>query len=467
MKKILWGSSTNAQQYEGGWDEDGKGESISDVRVLPHHYSNFHVASDGYHRYAEDIKLYQEMGFSIYRFSIAWTRIFPNGDDQTPNLSGLTYYDHVVDELIAAGITPVATLYAYDLPLSLLERFGGWTSRKTVSAYQKYVDTIFEHFKGRIKFYVPFNEPNLYHVDAEYIAGNKDLTIQELWQGEHHLAVAYANACIDLHHIDPSAKIGPNCAFMVNYPKSADPKEVASAQRAMYLTDYAYLDIYVHGYYPQFFLNHLETLGVVLDIQPGDMQLLRDAKPDFISSTYYATYVSDVSSQLANQNDVKPKSYTFQGGLVQRNNGTPNPYTKETQWGWIIDPLGFYYQLMDIYERYHLPILILENGIAHTEELDKNNKVVDDYRIDYLRDHIKQLKRAIHDGVDVIGYLTWSAIDLHSTREGFIKRYGFIYVDREEHDLKTLKRYPKKSFYWYQQVTATNGEDLSDDKISY
>ncbi|MFC6176891.1 glycoside hydrolase family 1 protein [Companilactobacillus huachuanensis] len=467
MKKILWGSSTNAQQYEGGWDEDGKGKSISDVRTLLHNYSNFHVASDGYHRYKEDIELFHQMGFSIYRFSISWTRIFPNGDDKAPNPKGLAYYDHVVDQLIADGIAPVATLYAYDLPLSLLERFGGWTSRQTVAAYKNYVDTIFEHFKGRIKFYVPFNEPNLYHVDSEYIAGNKNLSTQELWQGEHHLAIAYAHACNDLHNIDSTAKIGPNCAFMVNYPLTPDPKVVAGAQKSMYLTNYAYLDIYVHGYYPKFFLNHLKELGVSLDIRPGDMQLLKNAKPDFISSTYYATYVSDISKQLANNNETKNNDFEFQGGLVQRNNGTPNPYTKETEWGWIIDPLGFYYQLMDISERYHLPILILENGIAHTEKLNENHKIVDDYRISYLRDHIEQLKHAINDGVDVIGYLTWSAIDLHSTREGFIKRYGFIYVDRDEHDLKTLKRYKKKSFYWYKQVIESNGDDLTDNKIDY
>lgn len=466
MEKILWGSSTNAQQYEGAWNEDGKGKSIADVRVLPHNYSNFHIASDGYHRYQEDIALYKKMGFSIYRFSIAWSRIFPNGDDETPNIKGLEYYDNVVNALIKANITPVATLYAYDLPVSLLDRFGGWTSRKTIDTYQHYVDTIFEHFKNRIKFYVPFNEPNLYHVDAEYIAGNKHLSTQELWQGEHHLALAYAHACIDCHRIDPSAKIGPNCAFMVNYPSSADPKSVASAQQNMYLTDYAYLDLYVHGYYPKFFLNHLAEQNVKLQINPGDMDLLKNAQPDFISSTYYATYISG-SSYAADDKVIKNKSFEFQGGLVQRNDSTPNPFTSETEWGWAIDPLGFYYQLMDIHERYQLPILILENGMAHTEQMDEHHKVYDDYRIDYLREHIKQLKRAINDGVDIIGYLTWSAIDLHSTREGFIKRYGFIYVDREEHNLRTLKRYPKKSFYWYKQVIASNGEDLSDNKIEY
>ena len=465
MKKILWGSSTNAQQYEGGVHEGGKGKSIADVRVLSNNYSNFDVASDGYHRYAEDIDLYAKMGFSIYRFSISWTRIFPNGDDAEPNQAGLEYYDKVVDYLIKKGITPVATLYAYDLPESLLDRYEGWVSRKTIDAYVRYVSTIFKHFEGRIKYYVPFNEPNLFHVDSEYIAGNKGLTGNKLWNAEHHLTVAYASACIACHELDPSAKIGPNSAYGVNYPKSTSPADVAKWQETNYTTNLAYYDVYVRGAYPKFFLNWLRQKGVELDITAKDKYIIANAHPDYVSCTYYMSNI--VAANGDQDPTVSRPSKEFQGAIVQRNSTYKDPDRPENEWGWTIDAPAFYSQLMDIYERYQLPILILEHGIAHTEQLDENNTVNDDYRIDYLADHIAQMKKAIADGVDIIGYLTWSAIDLHSTREGFVKRYGFIYVDRDEHDLKTLNRYPKKSFYWYKQVTASNGDDLSKDKIDY
>ncbi|MFT8812174.1 glycoside hydrolase family 1 protein [Oenococcus sp.] len=464
MKKILWGSSTNAQQYEGAWNEDGKGKSIADVRELANGFSDFHVGSDGYHRYKEDIDLYAEMGFTIYRFSIAWTRIFPNGDDTVPNEKGIAYYDNVVDYLIEKGIQPVATLYAYDLPLSLLERFGGWTSRNTVTAYEKYVSFIFEHFKGRIKFYVPFNEPNLFHVDSEYIAGNKNLSDRDLWQAEHYLTLAYAKACIACHRIDPSAQIGPNSAYMQFYPASLAPDDIAEWQHSLYFNNLVYLDVYVKGKYPEYFLAYLKDHDWLPKMTPEDLETIKNAKPDNISCTYYMSNVVAKNNGLTStlsQNKSNAAIKHFQGAIVQRNNSPKNPNLDETEWGWTIDPNGFYYQLMDIYERYHLPILVLENGIAHTEEPDAKGEINDEYRIDYLRDHIQELKRAVHDGVKIIGYLTWSAIDLHSTREGFVKRYGFIYVNRTEHDLLDLRRVPKKSFYWYKKVIASNADDLS------
>ena len=464
MKKILWGSSTNAQQYEGGWDAGGKGITISDVRILTNGYSNFKTASDGYHRYKEDIELYAEMGFSIYRFSISWARIFPDGNNNKPNKEGLEYYDNVLSELEKHNIKAVATLYAYDLPLNLLNEYGGWKSRQCIEDYKKYVKTIFEYFKGRISFYVPFNEPNLFHNDSEYIAGNKDLSLKELWQAEHHLTVAYAEACILCHEIDPDAKIGPNSAYMMYYPASCDPKDIRAAQEKTYIDDLAYLDIYVRGEYPKYLLNKLEKINAVPDIKPEDLQKMRQAKPDYISTTYYfSMVVHDKDKKEERMAKKRPEPFMYQGALVQYRKEELNPYACETEWGWTIDPEGFYLQLMDIYERYQLPILILENGIAHTEELDKENKIHDDYRIDYLAAHIKKVKEAINDGADIIGYLTWSAIDLHSTREGFVKRYGFIYVDREEHELKTLNRFKKKSFYWYKKVIASNGEDLAND----
>lgn len=461
---FMWGSSTNAQQFEGGYNLDGKGLSISDTRILKNGYSDFHVASDHYHRMEEDLDLYQEMGFNIYRFSIAWTRIFPTGEEETPNEKGLAFYDRMVDGLIERGITPVATLYAYDLPQVLLDKYRGFLDRRVIDLYIKYVTAIFKRFKGRIKFYTPFNEPNLFHMDQEYIAGNKDLTDKETWQVEHHLTLAYARCVNACHEIDPDAKIGPNCACMVGYPASCNPKDVRGALKEMYMTNWAYLDIYCRGAYPKYFINYLESIGCMPKMEPGDKELIASVKPDIISTTYYST---KVFSALKSEKPLKeaPAPKTVQEALVQYRSGNLNQYCDETEWGWIIDPDGFYYQLMELYHRYQLPILILENGMGATEELDEDNKVHDDYRIDYLKRHIEVMKEAVADGVNLLGYLTWSATDLHSTREGFVKRYGFVYVDRYEHTLKTLNRYKKKSFYWYKKVIASNGENLENDVV--
>lgn len=470
MKQILWGSSTNAQQYEGGWNEGGKGVSIADMRVLKNGFSNFKIASDHYHRVDEDLDLFKELGFTIYRFSIAWTRIFPTGEESEPNQEGLKFYDYMVDGLIKRGIIPVATLYAYDMPQVLADKYKGFLDRKVIDYYVKYVSTIFKHFKGRIKYYTPFNEPNLFLVDSEYIMGVMNLTDKEKWQAEHHITLAYVRSVNACHELDPDAKIGPNSATQIFYPDSCNPKVVRQTLYEMYIINWAYLDVYVRGYYPKYFLNYLESMDCLPVFENGDLELIASVKPDLISTTYYATRVvksgdKEIRSGLGlNEKDARaPEPQEVQEAIVQYKADHLNPYTSETEWGWIIDPDGFYYQLMDIYHRYQLPILILENGMGATEKLDENGKVYDDYRIDYLGKHIEAMKQAIEDGVDVVGYLTWSAIDLHSTREGFVKRYGFIYVDRYEHSLRTLNRYKKKSFNWYQRVIATNGSNLNND----
>ncbi|VTT10032.1 glycosyl transferase family protein [Streptococcus gordonii] len=373
----------------------------------------------------------------------------------------------MVDGLIARGITPVATLYDYDLPQALVNKYKGFLNRKVIDFYITYVSTIFEHFKGRIKYYTPFNEPNLFYLDVEYIMGVKDLTEKEKWQAEHHITLAYVRCVNACHQIDPSAKIGPNSATQMIYPENYNPKVVHQAVKNMYLTNWAYLDIYVRGYYPQYFLNYLEEIDCLPKFEDGDLELIASVKPNFISTTYYSTNVvktGDGEFGLEGQKDSRaPEPKMMQEALVQYRANNLNPYTDETEWGWIVDPDGFYYQLMEMYHRYQLPILILENGMGATEEIDEKGKVYDDYRIDYLAQHISTMKQAVQDGVGIIGYLTWSAHDLHSTREGFVKRYGFVYVDRFEHTLKTMKRYKKKSFYWYKQVIASNGNNLEND----
>ena len=461
-KDFLWGSSTDAQQFEGAWDEDGKGVSISDTRVLKNGYSNFHIASDHYHHVEEDLDLFQEMGFQTYRFSIAWTRIYPTGEEDEPNEKGLAFYDRIVDGCLKRGMIPMATLYAYDLPQALMDKYRGFLDRRVIDLYIKYVKTIFTHFKGRIHFYIPFNEPNLFHLDPEYIMGDSHLTQKEIWQVEHHLTLAYARCVNACHEINPCAMIGPNSATGMAYPGTCHPLDVRDAQYDMYMTNWAYLDVYCRGQYPKYFLNYLKSIDCMPEMEPGDLREISKAKPNFISTTYYATKIVRHHQDECHYKDV-PESKIFQEGLVQYQPKDLNPYCDETEWGWTIDPNGFYYQLMEIYHRYQLPIIVLENGMGATEEIDENGKVYDDYRIHYLAQHIDAMKQAVRDGVDIIAYLTWSAIDLHSTREGFIKRYGLVYVDRYEHTIKTMKRYKKKSFYWYKKVIASHGEDLSED----
>ena len=322
---FMWGSSTNAQQFEGAWNEDGKGVSISDTRILKNGYSNFHIASDHYHHLEEDLDLYQEMGFNIYRFSIAWTRIYPTGEEETPNQAGLAFYDRMVDGLIKRGITPVATLYAYDLPQALMDKYRGFLDRKVIDLYIKYVKTIFEHFKGRIKYYTPFNEPNLFHLDQEYIMGDPHLTDKETWQVEHHLTLAYARCVNACHEIDPDAKIGPNCATGMVYPATCNPKDVRAAVHQMYMTNWAYLDIYCRGRYPKYFLNYLKSIDCMPDMQPGDLELIASVQPDLISTTYYSTSVVK-----AHEDDevlkAAPAPKEVQEALVQYRAGNLNPY---------------------------------------------------------------------------------------------------------------------------------------------
>jgi 6-phospho-beta-glucosidase len=451
QKDFLWGSSTNAQQFEGGWDEAGRGPSIADVRQIKGMLSldEFKTASDHYHHYKEDIALLGEMGFGIYRFTISWSRIFPNGNDAEPNEEGLQFYERVLDELEKYNIKPVVTLYAYDLPLALVEQYGGWTSRQCIDDYLRYAETVFKRYKGRVKFWVPFNETNAILLDPEYMIGVKDLSKKERYQVDHHFTVAYAKATKLLHSVDPDAQIGPNCLMASFYPLTCDPKDARAASDTGFAVGYRYMDTFVHKAYPQYFLRELEEKGLTPEFAPGDLEAIETAEPDFISVTYYMSKV--VRAQEADH-DI---NVLF--------NRIPNPYCKASEWGWTIDPEGFYLMLKDVYHRYRMPILILENGLGHRDEVTEDGKVHDEYRIAYLRDHIAKLKEAVMDGVNVLGYLTWSAFDLFSTREGFEKRYGFVYVNRGEKDNRDMKRLRKDSFFWYKKVIASNGEDLSSD----
>lgn len=440
-KGFLWGSSTNAQQFEGGWNKGGKGLSIADVRTIEGiPFDDFKTASDHYDRYKEDIAYYGDMGFSIYRFTIAWSRIFPNGDDDTPNKEGLEFYSSILTELEKYRIQPVVTLYAYDLPLALLKKYNGWMSRKCIDAYIHYVNTVVSYFKGRVKYWVPFNEQNFLAFDSEYMTGYRAKNNGDIFNLEHHFNLAYAKATKLIHELDPNAKTGGNIGNICVYPKTCNPADVEAADTVLKRLGYAFGDIYCRGVYPKYYLNNYEDMVIKDVIKDGDMEIIGDSEPDFLSLTYY------MSSAIGHDDLVKQT----QLNTIK----SKNKYVKQTEWGWNIDPYGFKHYLEDFYHRYQLPILILENGLGHRDEV-VNHQVNDDYRIKYLAEHIKSMKEAEDEGVNLIGYLTWSATDLYSTREGFDKRYGFVYVDKS-----TLKRIAKKSLSWYKQVIASNGASL-------
>ena len=445
--EFLWGSSTNAQQFEGGANEGRKGLSIADKRRIPSlksgDFEGFKVASDHYHHYQEDIAYYGEMGFTTYRFTIAWTRIFPNGNDDCVNQEGIDFYSAILDELEKYHITPIVTLYAYDLPYHLLEKYNGWLSRECIQDYLRYVETVVTAFKGRVKYWIPFNEQNHASFDAEYMTGYKEKNMTETFQIVHHFNLAYAKATKLIHRIDPMAKVGANIGNACFYPKTCNPIDVELADDLAYKIGYGNADVYYRGVYTKRYLKDFRGAEFDKVIYQGDMDIIRSSEPDFQSLTYYFSI---------------PVDHCIYKGNLRNCIKTPNHYVKQTQWDWNIDPYGFKHLLDDYYHRYQLPILILENGLGYKDNLE-NNQVHDYYRIEFLREHIRYMKKSIDEGVNIIGYLTWSAIDLYSTRDGFEKRYGFVYVDKEN-DYKRIK---KDSFYWYKKVIETNGQCLSDE----
>lgn len=446
-KEFLWGSSTNAQQFEGAWNEGGKGLSIADVRSIPNmpesaDFDEFKIAADHYHHMEEDIALYGEMGFTIYRFTISWSRIFPNGNDKEPNEEGLAFYERMLTELEKYGIIPVATLYAYDLPLHLLKAYNGWMSRQCIIDYLRYVETVVTRFKGKVKFWIPFNEQNFILMDSEYMTGYKAKDKKDIFQLEHHFNLAYAEATRLIHRLDCDAKVGGNVGTACLYPKTCNPADVEACDTLLYNIFYNFADIYFRKTYTSRYMKNVNGYDISDILLQGDLETIAGAEPDFISTTYY--FSSGVT--MDDLNDEKPMNGLKAG----------NPYCEANEWGWAIDPYGFKHFLTDIYHRYQMPILILENGLGHRDVVKQDGTINDDYRVDYLAKHIGRMKEAADEGVELIGYLTWSATDLYSTREGFEKRYGFVHVSKTE----GFKRRKKKSFYWYQKVIKSNGEDL-------
>jgi 6-phospho-beta-glucosidase len=454
---FFWGGSTSAYQVEGAWDEDGKGPSVIDMAKVVPGTTDFKVTSDHYHHYKEDIALFAELGFKAYRFSIAWTRIFPNGDGEI-NQKGVEFYNNLINELKAHNIEPVITMYHFDLPYALQEK-GGWSSRETADAFALYSKTLFELYGDRVKYWLTINEQNMMILHGDAI-GTKNVDaenpVKDLYQQNHHMMLAQAKAMVLCHEMLPEAKIGPAPNISAIYPASCKPEDVLAANNFSAIRNWLYLDMAVYGRYNNVAWSFLEERDATPDIEPGDIDILRSAKPDFIAFNYYATHT--VAASTGDASDISSVGdQQITQGEISVYKGASNPNLSKNEFGWEIDPVGFRTTMREMYSRYCLPMIVTENGLGAFDTVEEDGSINDDYRIDYLSKHIEQIQLAITDGVEVFGYCPWSAIDLVSTHQGCSKRYGFIHVNRDEFDLKDLKRSKKKSFFWYQKLISKNG----------
>jgi 6-phospho-beta-glucosidase len=462
---FLWGGATAANQIEGAYTEGGKGLSIQDVTPRggmsprtdgPTDDNLKQVAIDFYHRYAEDIALFAEMGFKTFRFSIAWSRIFPLGDETEPNEEGLAFYDRVIDECEKHGIEPLVTISHYETPLHLADTYDGWVNRDLIGFYERYARVLFARYGARVKYWLTFNEINSV-LHAPLMSGGintpKDqLSKTDLYQAVHNELVASALATKAARELAPNAQVGCMILAMPAYPLSPDPDDVF-ASLTTERTNLAFGDIHVRGEYPGYYLRSLKDQGVELVITDEDRALLRENTVDFVSFSYYMSVAETAD----------PAKRVI--GLGNIMGGVHNPTLQASEWGWQIDPVGLRIVLNQFWDRWQKPLFIVENGLGAKDELvevDGRKTVLDDYRITYLNDHLVQVGEAIDDGVEVMGYTSWGCIDLVSASTAQLsKRYGFIYVDRNDDGSGTLERYKKKSFDWYAGVIKSNGASLT------
>ncbi len=469
--KFMWGAAMAANQCEGAYLEDGKGLSIMDMMPsaeygrwdMLYHPEKYlyeklgfypsHEAIDFYHRYREDIALLAEMGIHTFRTSISWPRIFPGGDDKEPNEKGLEFYDRLFDECHRYGIEPLVTLCHFDTPYAMVEKYGGWRDRRAIDAYCRYCETVLKRYKGKVKYWITFNEINMI-THIPFIGGgvlveqdsNKNQTI---YQAAHHQLVASAMVTKMAHEIDAENQVGCMLAAGSFYPFSCHPDDVMASVEKNH-ENYLFIDVQSRGAYPGYAKRLFEEKGVSLDIREGEEELLRENTVDYIAFSYYSSRLIGTSEEA--------KKNVADGNAVTT---LRNPYLDITAWGRQIDPVGLRITMNDLYDRYQKPLFIVENGLGCEDIPEADGSICDDYRIDYTREHIIQMKEAIRDGVECMGYLPWGTIDLISAGGGEMKkRYGFIYVDRDNEGKGTLERRKKKSFGWYQKVIASNGENL-------
>ena len=487
-KGFFWGGAISAAQCEGAWNVDGRGPALTDVRTqgsateqrgityqlqdgtsykadyfggelpkLPEGakfavlddecYPN-HDGIDFYHHYKEDIALFAEMGFNIFRMSISWSRIFPRGIEKEPNRKGLEFYHNVFKELKKYGIEPLVTISHFDTPLYLEEELGGWSNRDLIGYFNHFTDVIFNEYKGLVKYWLTFNEINNTLAILDMISVTSDKVYQESYQQLHHQFIASANAVEKAHNISPDYRVGCMISGLVSYPLTCDPKDIISKiqkdQRDMYYC----ADVQIRGEYPAFSERLWNEHSVKIKMEPGDLDILKRGKVDFCSFSYYC-------SSCVTDKEVEKDG---KGNFAM---GAKNPYLQYSEWSWSTDPDGLRYILNDLYGRYQVPMMVLENGLGAQDKVEDDGSIHDPYRIEYLHKHIQALSEAISDGVDLIAYTPWGCIDLVSASTGEMsKRYGFIYVNKQDDGTGDFSRYKKDSFYWYKKVIATNGEDL-------
>jgi 6-phospho-beta-glucosidase len=468
-KDFLWGSASAAYQIEGAASIDGKGPSIWDVysSIPGNTFKNTtgEVAIDFYHKYEEDINLMKEMGLKAYRFSVSWPRILPKGKGEV-NQKGIEFYHKVIDKLIENNIEPILTIYHWDLPQALQDEYGGWESREIIEDFANYCNILYKEYGKKVKYWVSLNEQNIF-TSLGYLLKlhpPKKSNMQTFINVNHIANLANARAIEEFRKHVPNGLIGPSFAYGPTYAKSAHPKDVLAMENAQELNNFLWLDVYARGEYSPLAINLLKSIGITIDFQEGDKELLKKGIPDFMGVNYYstATYghitrriADEINNQKGNtvQSDVKE--------LITDKLFVPakNEFVRLTDWNWVIDPDGLRIALRRITSRYNLPTLITENGLGAYDTLE-DGQIHDDYRIEYLKEHIEAIRDSINDGCNVLGYCTWSFQDLFSWLNGYSKRYGFVFVDRDEESEKELKRYKKDSFYWYKKVIDSNGEDL-------
>lgn len=470
---FLWGGATAANQCEGAYREGGRG--LSSVDVIPfgpdrmpvargqmkmltcdsEHSYPAHEAIDMYHHFKEDIALFAQMGFKCYRLSVSWTRIFPNGDDETPNEEGIRFYNDLFDECLRNGIEPLVTICHFDTPVALIKKYGGWKDRRMVDAYLRYCEVLFRQYGKKVKYWITFNEINmLLHMPfmgAGIVFEEGENPEQVKYQAAHHELLASGKAVKLAHEIMPDAKVGCMLAAGQFYPYTCAPADVYKAME--YDRDnYFFIDVQARGTYPVWAVKRMEKAGVRIQTEAGDEDILKAGVVDFVSLSYYCSRCISSDPEI-----LKNKS---RGNAVI--NAVINPYLKSSEWGWQIDPLGLRITLNTLYDRYGKPLFIVENGLGANDAVEEDGTIHDPYRIDYMREHIKAMMEAVNeDGIPLLGYTCWGCIDLVSASTGEMKkRYGMIYVDKQNDGSGDLKRLKKDSFYWYQKVIRTNGEDL-------
>ncbi|WP_192457138.1 glycoside hydrolase family 1 protein [Musicola keenii] len=477
---FLWGGAIAANQAEGAWNQGGKGPSVADaiayksnldVKNYAGHMSvtdeNIADALNGlndgqypkrrgidfYHHYQEDLALFAEMGFKVLRVSIAWSRIFPTGEDLEPNEAGLIFYENLFREMRRLKIEPLVTLSHYEMPLALSEKYNGWVHRKVVDAFVRFCNVCFDRYQHQVRYWLTFNEIDSIHRHPFTTAGIREeksqpgKAKQDIYQGLHHQFVASALVTRDCHAKIPGSQVGCMLTKLTTYPRTCRPEDVEATLHKN-LENHFYADVQVFGEYPPLILRNLELRGIHIEMQPGDLEILKQHTVDFVSFSYYMSLTESTEADAERT----------AGNTVL---GVKNPYLPASEWGWQIDPVGLKISLLELYDRYRKPLFIVENGFGARDTVEAG-KIHDPYRIDYFRAHFEQMRDAVHLGVDLMGFTSWGPIDIISAGTSQMsKRYGFIYVDQDDEGQGTLNRLRKDSFYWYQKVIATNGADLT------